>query len=76
MNLDHSHNPPFLDMTQLKEALRVINVSLNKSAKSGVYTLDEAYVVKISLSQFEKAVEILDQYQTNHINQQKTKESS
>jgi hypothetical protein len=64
---DTTHVPPILDMTQIKESLRILVASLNKSAKGGIYTLDEAYIIKVSLSNIEKTVEVFEQYQNNHI---------
>jgi len=68
LTVDTTHVPPILDLNQIKEALRVLNVSLNKGAKGGVYTIDEAYVIKISISHIEKTVEVFEQYQNNHVN--------
>lgn len=49
-----------LSIDALKESLRMINACLEKGNKAGAYTLDEAYVVKVALSNVTKAVEALE----------------
>ena len=66
--IDSSHNPQLLDLQKVKDAVKVVSLALNKSSKAGVFTLDEAYTTRLSLSQLEKAIDILEQYQTNHVN--------
>lgn len=61
LNQNQSQQQPIvLDMAQLKEAHKVIVAALNKSAKSGVFNLDEGYLIKLATTHFDKSVEWLE----------------
>lgn len=49
------------EQSQNKESIKLINNALNKACKSGAFTLDESYVIKIAISNLEKAVDLLEQ---------------
>ena len=45
------------DLSQYKECMKLVNIALNKACKAGVYSLDEAYFIKIATANLEKIVE-------------------
>lgn len=45
---------------QYRESLKLITNALNKACKSGAFLLDESYIIKIALSNLEKAVDIVE----------------
>lgn len=52
-----------LDVKQLEETLRLLVISLNKSCKNGSFTLDESYLLRLSLNNTEKSLLTLDTLQ-------------
>jgi hypothetical protein len=50
-----------LDPGQHKEAIKLINNALNKACKTGTFSLDESYIIKIAMSTLEKAIDTFDQ---------------
>jgi hypothetical protein len=48
-----------LNMAQLQESIKVINLSLNKSCKSGTFTLEEAHLIKVCMNNIETAIDFL-----------------
>jgi hypothetical protein len=66
MNLESKNDDTILDIldiSKLNETLKMVNNALNVGCKGGVYSLDEAYLLKIGASNLEKAVKVLDSYQ-------------
>ena len=49
-----------INLEQLKESYKVIVNALNTSCKSGVFTLDDSYLLKIATSNFEKTIKIIE----------------
>lgn len=45
-----------IDLTKPEECLKLVNTMLNKSCKAGVYTIDEAYLIKLSMITLEKTI--------------------
>lgn len=45
-----------IDLNNPDECLKLLNTLLNKSCKAGVYTIDEAYLIKLSLMTLEKTI--------------------
>jgi hypothetical protein len=43
----------------LKESLKLLSDALNKSASKGSFTLDESYIIKIAITNFEQHVKEL-----------------
>lgn len=60
------------ELAQYQESLKLINNALNKSCKSGTFTLDEAYVTKIAFSNLEKAMAIVEDVFKKQEQQSKT----
>lgn len=48
------------ELIQYQESLKLINNALNKACQKGVYTIDEAYLIKIAFSHLEKAIENIE----------------
>jgi hypothetical protein len=48
------------ELVQYQESLKLISNALNKACQKGVYTIDEAYLIKIAFSNLEKAVETIE----------------
>lgn len=59
-----SKNIEFLKIEQLYESYKFVLNAINKGCKEGVYNLDEAYLTKVALSNLEKTISTLDQFQT------------
>lgn len=51
--------PIELDAKTINETLTTVAIALDKAAQKGSYTLDEAYNVKIALSNVSKIIEVL-----------------
>ena len=49
------------EQSQNKESIKLITNALNKACKTGAFTLDESYIIKIALSNLEKAIDTLEQ---------------
>ena len=49
------------EQSQNKESIKLVNNALNKACKTGAFTLDESYVIRIAMSNLEKAVDLLEQ---------------
>ena len=54
-----------LTMEQVKESFKLINTALNKSCKEGVFTIDEAYIIKIATNNLDKFIESKESPLTN-----------
>ena len=68
MNNTENNEPQLLNINGLFESMKVISTTLNKSCKSGVFdSVDEAYIVRISLNNIETALKSLEQHQTAFI---------
>jgi len=71
-----------LDMNKLNETMRYLNSSADKACKGGVHNLDESYLLKVSLTNIEKVLELFHVYQTetpkllNQLEKEKSNESS
>ena len=63
MNTGPKVNLPRFDIESVNECLKVINAALNKGAKIGAYTIDDSYLIKISMNNLEKAIGGLKEYQ-------------
>jgi hypothetical protein len=50
-----------LDLNNPSDALKLISSVLNKAAKSGVYSIDESYAIKLSLGTIEKHLPVIQQ---------------
>lgn len=48
------------ELLPFRESMKVLNNALNKSAKTGAFTIDESYMIKIAISNMEKLIEICD----------------
>ncbi len=46
-----------IDLAQVKECIKLVNNALNKASKGGVYNIDEAYLIKVAMSNIEKVFE-------------------
>lgn len=60
------------DTDKLKSTIGILNNALNKATKSGAFELDEAYVVKGTLMNLEKAINTLTIYQSANPTAQET----
>lgn len=70
-----NNNPPLVNFDKVNESLKLITTALNKSCKGGVFeSIDDAYLIRISLANLESAIKILEQYQ--NLTVEKTKEEN
>lgn len=47
-------------LLQYRESMKLLNNALNKACKTGAYTLEEAYLIKVASSNMEKLIELCD----------------
>lgn len=52
-----------LSIPRLKESIKMVHSCLNQACKTGTYSLDEAWLVKIACGNLDKAIYTLDEYQ-------------
>lgn len=52
-----------ININQVSESWKAVNQAMNQACKNGVYTLDEAYILKTALMNLDKAVKTLDSHQ-------------
>ncbi len=45
-----------LDFNDPSDALKLLNSMLNKAAKSGAYSIDESFVIRLSLNALDKLI--------------------
>ena len=53
------------EVAQYRESLKLVNNALEKSNKTGSFALDESYVIKIALSNLEKAMNVIEEVYKN-----------
>ncbi len=49
-----------IDILQIKESFKLIVGALNKAAKGGIYSIDEAYYIKLSTTNIDKLFNALE----------------
>lgn len=54
-------NQQTVNMEQLKESYKVVLAALDKACSSGSFSLSEAYIIKISISNLEKGIKQLEE---------------
>jgi hypothetical protein len=52
-----------VNINQISESWKAVNQAMNSACKGGVFSLDEAYVLKTALMNLDKAVKTLDTHQ-------------
>lgn len=60
---DDSTKLELLDIGKLNDTVKMVGSALNTGCKGGIFSLDDAYLLKIGVSNLEKAVKVLDSYQ-------------
>lgn len=60
--IQQQQNPQSIvvDLAQLKESTKLINNAFNKSCKGGLFTMDEAYLIKVACTNIEKLIEFIE----------------
>ena len=56
-----------IDDQTYKESVKIISNAVNKACKTGVFTIDEAYIIKIALATLEKVTLISENTNTQDI---------
>lgn len=63
-----TNEPQLLKLEGLNESLKVLVTALNKATKSGVFdSVDDAYLVRVSLSNVEVGLKNLEKHQNLYI---------
>jgi hypothetical protein len=69
--MNQNQNDPLL---QYRESMKLLNNALNKACKTGAFTVDEAYLIKVSATNMEKLIELVEKKEqpSNQSNHQHT----
>jgi len=57
-----------IDLNKSNECIKLINNALNKACKGGIFSIDEAYLIKIAFSNIEKIIESVNKETKLEIN--------
>ncbi len=52
-----------LEVEALYNNLKLVQDKVNKACQAGVYTIDDAYLLKVSFDNLNKSIKTLDEYQ-------------